>query len=394
MASIGFSTVTLDYEVNSKRQAEALVGNVFMAILESTANKISDSLAVLVFFQSANKAEAMMADSSEFKAPSGKAKLTVVRFLRRAIKNLSNRPLVLKDKILEDVSYAGGKPKTRNEAKVKALDAKLTAKADAPKHANVTIRSDIRNFPGRSNNKTATGPRANCEQQPTNNSTNLPPNQFKCSVFVSHVVNGATWHDIQSAFSANVAPTLRVYMKPGCSWAHVYFYDIRGVEKAIAEAAAGRVRVCGRPVRVRRRTRKKKIKKNQLPHRTAPRQESHDSSDSDSYKMKRELTQANKRLGSYTEFLKTCAREQRVGVPRLDAIKTPVKTFPTSLSAFSIPGMGGFTAPMRNASETQYQRRRVQSSGRYKREYTMHPNDSIMRRGWGYQEHTHPVQSW
>jgi len=88
-----------------------------------------------------------------------------------------------------------------------------------------------------------------------------PPNQFKCSVFVSHIVAGATWHDLQSAFSTQVAPTLRVYMKPGCSWAHVYFYDLEGVEKAIEAAAAGLIKICGRPARVRRRTRKKKVKR-------------------------------------------------------------------------------------------------------------------------------------
>eukprot|EP00467_Chlorarachnion_reptans_P004629 CAMPEP_0114515076 /NCGR_PEP_ID=MMETSP0109-20121206/16518_1 /TAXON_ID=29199 /ORGANISM="Chlorarachnion reptans, Strain CCCM449" /LENGTH=490 /DNA_ID=CAMNT_0001695207 /DNA_START=299 /DNA_END=1771 /DNA_ORIENTATION=- len=96
----------------------------------------------------------------------------------------------------------------------------------------------------------------------TGNRRQPPPNQFKCSVFVSHIASGATWHDLQSAFSSQVAPTLRVYMKPGCSWAHVYFYDLNGVEKAIEAAAAGLIKVCGRPVRVRRRTRKKKVKRN------------------------------------------------------------------------------------------------------------------------------------
>jgi len=88
-----------------------------------------------------------------------------------------------------------------------------------------------------------------------------PPNQFKCSVFVSHIASGATWHDLQATFSTQVAPTLRVYMKPGCSWAHVYFYDLQGVEKAIEAAAAGMIKICGRPARVRRRTRKKKMKR-------------------------------------------------------------------------------------------------------------------------------------
>lgn len=217
----------------------------------------------------------------------GKADLTVVRVLRKAIPGLNLNPNRLRNRIFEDIQVATGKSHTsapnsdspEGDRKYPRIPNKLRGsplilvgpKVESPGTGNrlrATAQSFVpstfvprnrdtisqeKEFNRRASNSP---PKGNTRRPP-------PPNQFKCSVFVSHIASGATWHDLQSAFSTQVAPTLRVYMKPGCSWAHVYFYDLKGVELAIEAAAAGLIKICGRPARVRRRTRKKKIKRSQ-----------------------------------------------------------------------------------------------------------------------------------
>mmetsp|Transcript_8552 Transcript_8552/g.16812 ORF Transcript_8552/g.16812 Transcript_8552/m.16812 type:complete len:301 (-) Transcript_8552:372-1274(-) len=142
------------------------------------------------------------------------------------------------------------------------LRPKTTLVIDQNNRLRATAQSFVPTYPPRTRTTHSRDLHERISSPPKTNSRRAPPpNQFKCSVFVSHIASGATWHDLQSAFSTQVAPTLRVYMKPGCSWAHVYFYDLKGVELAIEAAAAGLIKICGRPARVRRRTRKKKVKR-------------------------------------------------------------------------------------------------------------------------------------
>lgn len=85
------------------------------------------------------------------------------------------------------------------------------------------------------------------------------PNQFKCSVYVSHIPSHATWHDVQTAMASQIAPTQRVYMQPRTSWAHVYFYNIESTELAVRAANSPKgVLICGQPVKIERRTRRKR----------------------------------------------------------------------------------------------------------------------------------------
>jgi len=293
MASIGFSTARIQFALRNT----TLKDRVCMAILEPESNGYQETLAVLVFFQTMDRGEIMMADCSEFPSYSGKADLTVVRVLRKSIPGLALRPSQLRSRIFEDVQAANGKstsPTSRTIASegekktsrlfsgmqrsslgahIPTLRTKTTLVIDQNNRLRATAQAFVPSY--------APGPRITLSKDhperisspPKSNNTRRPPppNQFKCSVFVSHIASGATWHDLQSAFSTQVAPTLRVYMKPGCSWAHVYFYDLKGVELAIEAAAAGLIKICGRPARVRRRTRKKKVKRSQQSNGSPPR---------------------------------------------------------------------------------------------------------------------------
>lgn len=284
MASVGFSTAEIEYKLDNPM----LVNLVCMAILEPSCAEFQDSLAVLVFFKSARKGQIMMADSTELPDCYGSGDLTVVRVLRKAIPGLGREPIKLRDKIFDDVQKASGKsPPQISNPSVKEISGGKeeyfqsrfqSPSLSQPRRYNqaqeghqlqLGLRANAQSFvPRKDPRKPGTGARSDQQTSTKSGSSSRrppPPNQFKCSVFVSHIVAGATWHDLQSAFSTQVAPTLRVYMKPGCSWAHVYFYDLKGVEMAIEAAAAGLIKICGRPARVRRRTRKKKVKRNQQP---------------------------------------------------------------------------------------------------------------------------------
>jgi len=268
MSSMGFSTAIAKVNL---REDSSYIHNVFMAILEPSVAKLTESLAVLIFFKNASEAEMMMADSSDFPNFSGKADITVVRIVRKGNMVLRTRPEELRSCICSDVREASGKTVNLNgpilsadqkENGSPALSASISPQDPVPRNLRASALSYV---PRRENSPPVQSQgiqKSRKEGKGGKPRRQPPPNQFKCSVFVSHIVPGATWHDLQSAFSTQVAPTLRVYMKPGCSWAHVYFYDLKGVERAIEAAAAGLIKICGRPARVRRRTRKKKMKRN------------------------------------------------------------------------------------------------------------------------------------
>ena len=134
MATIGFSTARIEHRLKNPK----LKDHVCMAILEPESNGYQETLAVLVFFQTMDKGEIMMADCSgslhvktlpdmitdfwylsAFPSYSGKADLTVVRVLRKNIPGLSFRPSQLRNRIFEDVQAANGKsqsPTSRTSA--------------------------------------------------------------------------------------------------------------------------------------------------------------------------------------------------------------------------------------------------------------------------------------
>jgi len=339
MAKLGFSTARIDYKMDPKA---SIVGHVCMAIVDPHHSGCRDSLAVLAFFGNNTSGEIMMADGSEFPYSClGKADLTVVRILRKALPKLGENLRIMRMRVVEDIQAASGRRSSKSSSRSTSTnnspirdskDSEKKSFANTSKslfHNSMSIAhatpAPSNSFPppskdvqfrisrtrpiispivintgdstlpsstlpgcaglqpemprsGREKQLRRTSPQPKSKAAPfpstiaNGKSVNAshrrqpPPNQFKCSVFVSHIASGASWHDIQSAFSAQVAPTLRVYMKPGCSWAHVYFYDLDGVEKAIEAAAAGMIKICGRPARVRRRTRKKKVKRNQGEH--------------------------------------------------------------------------------------------------------------------------------